>query len=104
MVGTLEAAAVPFGYDDLGGPVPADVVEAAQLAVEATGDQDRFVEDGGGLQVTDPRQLVSAGNELPAPRKDAVPLTPVDRFVDIGAGGQRESAGEILARAHRSML
>ena len=55
MVGTLKAAAVPFGDHHLRRPVPADVVEAAQLAVESTGDEDRFVEDGGGLQVTDPR-------------------------------------------------
>jgi len=77
---------------------------AAQVVVEAAGDQDRLVEDGGRLQVTDAGQLIGTGNQLPGPRENPVLLARIDGFVDVRTGRQRESAGEILARAHRSIL
>src|SRR4030081_1393557 len=48
---------VPLAKDSLGAAMAAHVVEAAQRAVEAMGDQDRLVEDGGRLQVAHSSQL-----------------------------------------------
>jgi hypothetical protein len=100
----LEAAAVALGEDHLGGAMAADVVEAAQIAVEPVRDQDWLVEDGRGLQVAHARQLIRAGDQLPGAGEDALALALEDGVVQVGTGRQRESAGEILARAHRSTL
>ena len=64
----------------------ADVVEAAQLAVEAVRDQDRLVEDRRRLQVADPGQLIGTGDQLPGAGEDAIALAFEDGLVDVGAG------------------
>jgi len=74
MVRALQASPVAFREHYLSGAMTADVVKTAQPTVEAPRDQDRFVEDGGGLQVTDPREFVDARDQLPGPAENPVSL------------------------------
>ena len=62
MVGTLQTPPVALRQDDLCGAVATNVVEATQLAVEAVGDHDRLVEDGGWFEVAHPSQFVRPGD------------------------------------------
>jgi hypothetical protein len=63
--------------------MPAHVVEAAQLPIEAVGDDDRLVEDGDRHEVADSLQLVCARHELPGRTEDALLLALEDPRIQV---------------------
>src|SRR5258708_22027167 len=65
VVPALKRLAIAACRHDLGGAVPANVVEAPQLAVLCMGQEDRLVDDACRFEVTDPRQLAPVPDELP---------------------------------------
>ena len=72
----------------------ADVVERAQLAVEAMGDDDRLVEDRDGDEVPHPLELIGPCHQLPGPPEDALLLRLEDLGVDVVARGQGRGPAE----------
>ena len=79
----------------------ADVVEGAQLAIGAVGDDDRLVEDRDRHEVPHPRQVLGAGDELPGAAEDALPLQLQHGCVKVVARRQRGGAAERRARDGR---
>ena len=101
VVAALEGLAVALRQRDLAGPVAADVVEAAQLAVEAVGDHDRLVEHGHRHEVADALELIGPGHELPGAAEDPLLLELEDVGIEVVALRNRRGAAERRRRHGR---
>ena len=90
-------AAVAGAVEDPGGPVPADVREAAQLAVGSLDNGDRLAGDAHADVVARLLELRDVSDEQPLAAPDRAPLGPVElgRAVDPG----RERADRLGAHA-----
>ena len=102
VVAALERLAVALRERDLARAMPADVVEGAQLAVEAVRDDDRLVEDRDRDEVADALELIGPCHELPGAAEDPLLLALEDVGVEVVARRQRGCAAERRRRWSRS--
>src|SRR4029078_13593812 len=86
--------AIPASERNLPCPMPADVVEGAQLPVEAMRDHDRLIQDADGHEIAHSLELVSPRNELPRGPEDTLFLAPQDLSVEVEARREGRGAGE----------